>query len=159
MASVTSHLLSHDTIPSYSSATKTHSFLESAANGSLSNDRLSFWLFQDHIYAAQAYPRFVGSLISHIPFGRPHPREPHVDRSQSILKTLVFSLENVVREVDFFRQTAKRWGLDFERWKERKETRDYTAEMARVASSGRIEEGLLFLWAMEKVSFGVMKHC
>jgi hypothetical protein len=37
-----------------------------------------------------------------------------------------------------------------EGWIERKGTRDYTAEMFRVASSG-LFEGLVFLWAMERV--------
>lgn len=55
-------------------------------------------------------------------------------------------------EIEFFKNTAKKWALDLEIWRERKETRDYTAEMVRVAATGHIEEGLLFLWAMEKVS-------
>jgi len=150
--SITAHLLSLSTRPTYSSATKTHSFLASAADGTLSNDRLSFWLCQDYIYAAHAYPRFIGSLISHIPFDQP---QPHADYSQTILRILVGALENIIVEADFFRNTAKRWDLNFEKQSERKETRDYTAEMVRVAATGRIEEGLLFLWAMEKVSVRV----
>jgi hypothetical protein len=147
--SITAHLLSISTQPTYSSATKTHPFLTSAADGTLSNEQLSFWLCQDHIYAAHAYPRFIGSLISHIPFNQPHPCAEH---SQTILEILVSALENVVREVKFFKSTANTWGLDYEGWEERRETRDYTAEMARVSGTGRLEEGLLFLWAMEKVS-------
>jgi formylaminopyrimidine deformylase / aminopyrimidine aminohydrolase len=147
--SITAHLLSIPTQPTYLYATKTHPFLASAADGTLSKDRLSFWLYQDHIYAAYAYPRFIGSLISHIPFDQPHPCADH---SQTILRILVGALENIMLEVDFFKSTAKKWGLNLETWKERKETRDYTAEMARVAATGCIEEGLLFLWAMEKVS-------
>ncbi|KAG5336921.1 hypothetical protein E4T56_gene11265 [Termitomyces sp. T112] len=68
-----------------------------------------------------------------------------------MLRILVYSLENVLREIEFFDRTAKEWRLDLARWKERKGTRDYTAEMARISSTGKIEEGLLFLWAMEKV--------
>ena len=147
--SITAHLLSIPTLPTYITATKSHPFLASAADGTLSNDRLSFWLYQDYIYAAHAYPRFIGSLISHIPFDHPHPCTNH---SQTILKILVSALENIILEVNFFKDTAKKWDLDLEKWEERKETRDYTAEMARVAATGRIEEGLLFLWAMEKVS-------
>jgi thiaminase len=146
--SITAHLLSIPTQPTYLSATRSHPFLASAADGTLSNDSLSFWLYQDYIYAAHAYPRFIGSLISHIPFDQPHPCADH---SQTILRILVGALENILLEVDFFKDTAKKWGLNIEMWKERKETRDYTAEMARVATTGRIEEGLIFLWAMEKV--------
>jgi formylaminopyrimidine deformylase / aminopyrimidine aminohydrolase len=147
--SVTTHLLSIPTQPTYLSATKTHPFLASAADGTLPNDRLAFWLYQDHIYAACAYPRFIGSLISHIPFDQPHLCADH---PQAILRILVGALENIMLEVEFFKNTAKKWGLDLNVWKERKETRDYTAEMARVAANGTIQEGLLFLWAMEKVS-------
>lgn len=146
--SITAHLLSIPTHPTYLSATKSHSFLASAANSTLSNDRLSFWLYQDYIYAAHAYPRFIASLISHIPFDQPHPC---ADQSQTILRILVGCLENIMLEIEFFKNTAKKWALDLEIWRERKETRDYTAEMARVAATGHIEEGLLFLWAMEKV--------
>ncbi|KAG6900288.1 hypothetical protein C0993_000261 [Termitomyces sp. T159_Od127] len=110
----------------------------------------------DRIYASQAYPRFAGALISHIPF------QPAVlnasgtpDHSQRILKILVYSLQNVVREVEFFDDTAKKWGLNLAQWKERKGTRDYTAEMARISGTGKVEEGLLFLWAMEKVYLDV----
>ena len=145
--SITSYLLSVPTRPTYLSATKNHPFLASAADGTLSNEGLAFWLHQDYIYAAYAYPRFIGSIISSIPFDRSHP-----DQSQRILKILVGTLQNIILEVDFFKETASKWGLEFENWRERKETRDYTAEMARVAASGQIEEGLLFLWAMEKVS-------
>jgi hypothetical protein len=35
-------------------------------------------------------------------------------------------------------------------WKERKGTRDYVADMDSVGNSKNIEEGLIFLWAMEK---------
>jgi thiaminase len=147
--SITAHLLSIPTRPTYLSATKNHPFLTSAADGTLSNESLSFWLHQDYIYAAYAYPRFIGSIISHIPFDRSHPCS---DQSQRVLKILVGTLQNIIREVDFFEKTASKWGLKLEKWRERKETRDYTAEMARVVASGQIEEELLFLWAMEKVS-------
>ncbi|KAF5381386.1 hypothetical protein D9615_008328 [Tricholomella constricta] len=151
-ASITAYLLSLPNRSSYAKATKDHAFLRSAANGTLTDTLLSLWLSQDRIYAAQAYPRFVGSLISHIPFRHPIlVSSTSPDHSQRILKVLVFALENIVREIEFFDNTAKEWSLDLDRWKERKGTRDYTAEMAKVSVTGKIEEGLLFLWAMEKV--------
>lgn len=148
--SITTHLLSQTTKPSYLTATSEHPFIASAANGTLSDELLSFWLHQDRIYAAHAYPPFIGSLIANIPFDR--APQSDVDHSQRILNILVFSLQNIVREVEFFENTATNWGLNIDGWKERKGTRDYTAEMARISRSGRVEEGLLFLWAMEKVS-------
>ena len=59
-------------------------------------------------------------------------------------------MQNVVREVGFFGDTAKQYNLKIEGWKERKGTRDYTAEMARLATAS-LEENMVFLWAMEKV--------
>ncbi|KAG6836329.1 hypothetical protein H0H93_009079 [Arthromyces matolae] len=133
-----------------------HPFLVSASKNTLSDNLLSLWLSQDRIYASQAYPRFVGALIARIPF-KPLVLSASAspDHSQNILKILVFALENIVREVGFFDDTAKRWQLDLSRWNERKGTRDYTAEMARISATGKLEEGLLFLWAMEKVYLDV----
>ncbi len=148
--SLTDHLLSLRTPVPYADALR-HPFLISAASGSLSHERLGFWLSQDRLYAAHAYPRFIGSLISAIPYDASHKiGSPEERLNQRILDALVFSLTNVVREVNFFEETAKEWGLRIEDWKERKGTRDYTAEMARVSRS--LEDGLVFLWAMEKVS-------
>ncbi|KAG1823526.1 uncharacterized protein BJ212DRAFT_1324869 [Suillus subaureus] len=57
----------------------------------------------------------------------------------------------MIREVALFEGVTKEWSLDINGWIERKATRGYTAEMARVASVGSLEEGLVFLWAMEQV--------
>lgn len=148
---LTDHLVNLDTVPSYEAATR-HSFLSEAGEGTLPSARLALWLSQDRIYAAHAYPRFIGSLISLIPF---HEKDtiagPAEAQNQKILRILVGCLDNIVREVDFFKDTAHKWGLEMEGWKERKGTRDYTAEMARV-SKVSLNEGLVFLWAMERVS-------
>jgi hypothetical protein len=64
-------------------------------------------------------------------------------------------LENIINEVDFFVKTAETHELDLEMWKERKGTRDYVAEMDSIAGSKNIAEGLVFLWAMEKVGYVV----
>ena len=156
MSQLTNHLLSLSTSTPYDAAIK-HEFLSSAGNGTLGNDRLAFWLAQDRIYAAHAYPRFIGALIANIPYNSLHPIQSTEELlNQRILKTLVFCLENVVREVAFFSETGQTWGLDLHVWKERRETRDYTAEMARITAGTGIEDGLVFLWAMEKVWFFVL---
>jgi len=147
---LTQHLLSLPTIPSYEAATQ-HNFLLEASAGTLPSSRLALWLSQDRIYAAHAYPRFIGSLISRIPFDPSDEIDsPEERKDQRILKILAYSLENIVREVSFFGDTAKEWNLQLNGWLERKGTKDYTAEMARVSQS--LEDGLIFLWAMEKAS-------
>lgn len=149
--SLTSHLLSLQTTPSYAAATR-HTFLTQAGNGTLPLPRLALWLSQDRIYAGHAYPRFIGSLISRIPFQEIDPVSgPQERQNQGILQLLVKCLDNIVQEVAFFWDTAEKSGLNMEGWIERKGTRDYTAEMARIASSAPFEDGLIFLWAMERV--------
>jgi len=150
-SSLTSHLLQLPTRSPYAAATQ-HPFLTSAAKRTLSPQLLSYWLSQDRIYAAHAYPRFIGLLISKIPFSALHAVDsPEEERNKKWLKLLSFALQNIVTEVNFFKDTAEKWGLQADGWKERKGTRDYVAEMARVSSLGTLEEGFIFLWAMERV--------
>lgn len=125
-----------------------HDFLRAAGTLTLSPARLAVWLSQDRIYAAHAYPHFIGLLISKIPFDGAAVDE---ELNRETLALLTTCLEGIIREVAFFEGTAKAWGLNIDGWIERKATRDYTAEMARVASVGSLEEGLVFLWAMEQV--------
>lgn len=150
MVSFTEHLLSMQTTQPYNAAVK-HPFLCAAGEGTVSAELLSLWLSQDRIYAAHAYPRFIGSLIAKIPFSSHHELNSLQEREHKrILSCLSFALQNIVREADFFLDTSKDFKLDIICWKERPETRAYTAEMARVASHSTLQEGLIFLWAMEK---------
>ncbi|KAF9530212.1 heme oxygenase-like protein [Crepidotus variabilis] len=112
-----------------------HEFLTLAGQGKLPLDRLALRLSQDRIYAAHAYPRFIGALITRIPFKETDEICGDVEKkNQEILKALTSCLTNIVQEVDFFKQTANMFGMYMDAWEERK-------------------EGLVFLWAMEKVYF------
>ncbi|KAI0312280.1 hypothetical protein OF83DRAFT_1146899 [Amylostereum chailletii] len=148
--SVTKALCALETSRPYAAATR-HPFLTAAGTQTLPPSRLALWLAQDRIYAAHAYPSFVGRLIASIPWSK-HPTDSSEEaRNERTLKTLVYALQNVVREVGFFDALGGRWGFQVTQWKERKATRDYTAEMGSVAARGDVFEGLVFLWAMEKV--------
>lgn len=152
--SLTKYLVSNEA--PLAAATR-HTFLTSAGNGTLNQSLLALWLSQDRIYIAHAYPRFIGLLIAKIPFRSSERADsPEEQHNQRILKLLVGCLENAVKELAFFDQTSKDWNLDVNCWRERKGTKDYTAEMMRVASIGSLDEGLLFLWAMEKVRYVVL---
>ncbi|CAL1699338.1 unnamed protein product [Somion occarium] len=149
--SLTSHLVNLSTFRPYSTATE-HDFLSAAGKGTLSKDLLSVFLSQDRLYAAHAYPKFIGRVLASVPFSTFDPIDSDKERfNQRVVKTLSGALQNVIREANFFSDTAKKYGLQLEGWRERKATRDYTAEMARIASTGRLEDGLIFLWAMERV--------
>lgn len=153
---LTTHLLSMRNTNLYIRATQ-HDFLTSGADLTLSSQRLALFLSQDRIYAAHAYPKFIGALIARIPFSGMHaPSSIAEGRNQRILSLLAGCLNNIIREVKFFKETADKWGLNIDGWRERKATRDYTAEMARVVEGG-IVDGLVFLWAMEQV--GLLSPC
>ncbi len=157
--SLTIHLQSLSTICPYSSATE-HDFLVAAGTGKLSKDLVSLYLSQDRLYAAHAYPRFIGQLLAAIPFSSLHAIDSvHELHHRRILNILSYSLQNVVREVGFFGKVAAKHGLELDGWRERKATRDYTATMAAVGSSGSLDDGLIFLWAMEKVRLYHVKIC
>lgn len=145
------HLLSKVTSKEYMLCIG-HPFLKAARDGSLDKDRLALWLSQDRIYAAHAYPRFIAGLIAKIPFSSHHGIQSKEEkRNRDLLGTLTFCLQNVVREAGFFASSAREYNLDIERWKETPATRSYTSEMSRISTWGSLEEGLVFLWAMEKV--------
>jgi hypothetical protein len=140
-----------------------HPFLRSAGDGTIDKSLFCLWLAQDRIYAAYAYPKFIGGLVVRIPFSRSVPPESGSEsglstRSESanrrILGTLAGCLGNIVKEVEFFMTTARTHGLDLGVWEEREGTREYVAEMARMADGENFGEGLVFLWAMEKVRAG-----
>ncbi|KAH7925443.1 heme oxygenase-like protein [Leucogyrophana mollusca] len=162
--SITAHLLALQTRTPYAAATQ-HPFLTAAGRLALPRARLALWLSQDKIYAASAYPRFVALLIAKIPFGAGGIEDTTPSRNRRTLRCLVGALQNSVRAVGFFEDTAARWGLEIGGmgdveggWVERWGTREYTAEMARVASLGTLEEGLVFLWAMERVYLDAWRY-
>ncbi|KZT12141.1 heme oxygenase-like protein [Laetiporus sulphureus 93-53] len=135
---LTTHLLSLQAPRPYSAATE-HLFLTAAGDGNLPDELTSLYLSQDRPYAAHAYPAFIGWLLA-------------AQRNQRIVRVLSDALQNVGREVGFFDETAKAFGpQQSDSWRELKATRDFTAEMAHIGTHGRIEDGLVFLWAMERV--------
>ncbi|KAI0703682.1 heme oxygenase-like protein [Cerioporus squamosus] len=139
---LTTHLVSLSTPRPYAAATE-HAFLTAAGTGTLPLPLLSLYLSQDRIYAAHGYPRFIGQLLTRIP---------------DVVKLLAFALQNVHREVGMFAEVERKYGLNFGQWRERKATRDYTAEMARVGAFGTLEDGLVFLWAMERLYLDAWKY-
>ncbi|KAL4268956.1 Thiaminase-2/PQQC domain-containing protein [Pleurotus pulmonarius] len=140
----------------YHAATTAHPFLVAAANGTLSHPLLEFYLAQDKVYAGYAYPKFIGGLFRRIDAYRnaSQPGQP-----QSLLPVLAASITGVAREVKFFDSLAAQYGLNLQDstsesppHTKRAATLNYVAEMAYVAEwSETWEEGIVFLWAMEKV--------
>ncbi|BGP40263.1 hypothetical protein JCM10449v2_004221 [Rhodotorula kratochvilovae] len=141
-----------------------HPFLAAAGRHELSSAKLSEWLTQDRCYALHGYPKFIAALISALPLSSP----AHQRASQSTLALLSYALSNIHREVSFFDSLSPRFGLDLsfapaaaqagrlQGGLMRTETRAYVdllvatgAEAGR--NGGGMEEGLVLLWAMEKL--------
>jgi hypothetical protein len=139
-------------IASYARATKTHPFLLAASSCTLSHKSLALWLSQDRLYAGCGYPKFIGALVSNIPFRSSSNgwNSPEEILNSLILRILTLSLENIQQEILFFKDVEEEYALASV-GNERKATRDYLAEMRSVSTSGGMEDGLVFLWAMEKV--------
>ena len=151
--SLTAHLTSLATPRPYTAATQ-HPFLTAAGTGTLPLARLSCYLAQDRIYAAHGYPRLIGHLLARIPFAASDgPASDAEARHTALVGVLADALQGVRREVALFAEIVDAYGMPpLGAWRERKATRDYTAEMVRVGACATLEEGLVFLWAMEHVN-------
>lgn len=134
-------------------------FLAHAGQGTLDPDVLQQWLAQDRLYA-QNYINFAGALLSKI-------RLPVQVNAQSTEKKAIrlvsFALQNVIRELQFFEDTAAkhqidltpRWAMDGDRTELRNSgpspwTRAYADMMLSATSpSASVLEGLTLLYGTE----------
>ena len=73
------------------------------------------------IYAAHAYPRFLGHLLSRVPFSSLHAPDSREERFNSeVVGVLSDALLNVRREVGLFEEVERKYALpSFAGWKER----------------------------------------
>lgn len=165
---LTSHLISLDQA-GLRKATE-HNFLRQAGNGSLNGDTLRSWLSQDAHYA-RAYIGFVGGLVSHLPLpSKIHHddtatmisksgRSPGMSLHWRILDLLVAALTNVKRELEFFEETARRYGLEVDKVEGFEIPNAATAAYIEHFRSFTVADrrahllrGLITLWATEFVS-------
>lgn len=111
---MTEYLLSSPEVTDlYQRATQSQ-FLELAGQGQLPPEVLSEWLSQDRLYA-QAYIRFAGGLISRIELPTKVEGQGTSKTLQwRILSLLQTAMSGVTRELQFFEETAKKYGLDLE---------------------------------------------
>ncbi|KAJ3817920.1 heme oxygenase-like protein [Lentinula raphanica] len=127
-----------------------NNFLVQAGVGAVEHDVLGLSLSQYRIFIGHAYPTFVGSLISRIPFDSKNTVDSNIDQHHKhILRILLSCLERGIRNDDYLVKTAGGSGFNLDQM-ETKGTRDHSAEMARV-SHNDLYEGLVFLWAIEKI--------
>jgi thiaminase len=157
--SVADMLMSHpETVAQYTRATQ-NQFLRYAGQGKVSKNKLSQWLSQDRLYA-QAHCRFLGGLISRVHLSK----EQGMDSSLEwrLITLLKGALDGILRELQFFEETAKKYGLDLAYSEHGGEFRPDSTTTGFIncfdgfgadATAGRdsLFQGLVVLWTTEKV--------
>ncbi|WWC68995.1 uncharacterized protein I206_102931 [Kwoniella pini CBS 10737] len=141
-----------------------HEFLKQSGEGSIDSEILKEWLKQDYLFAYEGGIKYTAALLSKISLSpsnsyiRPFP-------SSDLVPILGWSATNLLRETDWFLSVAKEYGLEvFNSEIREKElhkygllgeynsiTRGYIDYLQVIGSLGSIEEGILVLWASEKI--------
>ncbi|KAI1083169.1 heme oxygenase-like protein [Whalleya microplaca] len=157
--SITEYLLSSSEAAQYYQRATQSKFLELAGQGRLSRERLSQWLSHDRLYA-QAYIRFIGGLISRDQL----PTDTGDEGTGSTLQWRIFlllqaALSGISRELLFFEETARKYGLDLAAIDDKAKgvTQEYidlfdsfTAQPGGNQTKTLLD-GLVLLWSTEKV--------
>jgi thiaminase len=147
--SVTAHLLALD--PGQFQTATQATFLEKAGKGTLSKEMLQEWLSQDRLYA-QAYLRFASLLLANIPL--PSTVSPnHIN--ERLVDLIVDAVTNIRRELKFFEDVARRYGLDIEANVVSPGAQSYQRLFSEIGEgieedTHGIIDGLALLWATEK---------
>ena len=106
---LTTHLASLSTPRPYAAATQ-HAFLTATGTGTLPLPLLSLYLSQDRIYAAHGYPRFIGQLLTRIPYSSTHALDsPEEQLHSDVVKLLAFALQSVHHEVGMFGEDKREY--------------------------------------------------
>lgn len=145
MTPLTHHLLTLN--PSAFQHATQNKFLQIAGNGTLPKVVLEKWLAQDRLYA-QAYVRFASHLISTIPL------PVHVgaeDLNERVLDLFLDALNNVWRELKFFGDVAREYGLDITAREEEEEGVKGYRRLFDETGGKSMAEALVLLWGTEKV--------
>ncbi|KAI0164651.1 hypothetical protein GGR57DRAFT_206439 [Xylariaceae sp. FL1272] len=157
---LTSRLLTSPQVSDlYTRATQC-AFLSLAGQGRLPKENLSQWLSQDRLYA-QAYVRFIGGLMSRVKLPLAFDASTTSTISWRILSLLQGCLSGIMRELQFFEETAKSHGLDLaltatggEEFGPNEVTGMYIELFDSFAAQGDgskgLLDGLVVLWATEK---------
>src|SRR5271154_6821256 len=104
----TAHLLATDPYPSAFRLATQPAFLRAAGQGRISTLILSQYLSQDRLYQ-HAYVRFVGQLLSKLPF-----ETTTGPLARRIMDTLIDALIGIQKELRFFEAVAARYGFGLE---------------------------------------------
>ncbi|KAI0879355.1 heme oxygenase-like protein [Hypoxylon argillaceum] len=161
--SLTESLLADSQIASLYQRATLSQFLRLGGEGRLSRGVLSKWLSQDRLYAL-AYIRFIGGLIPRVKF----PTEVGTEGTSATLQWRILTLlrgclDGIMKELQFFEETARSYDLDLavvgpgeHTFGPNATTRGYIdlfdsfAGQPRDESPRSLFDGLVVLWATEQ---------
>ncbi|WWC98904.1 hypothetical protein V866_005798 [Kwoniella sp. B9012] len=141
-----------------------HEFLKQSGEGSINSEVLKEWLKQDYLFAYEGGIKYTAALLSKINLSpsssaiRPFP-------ASDLVPILGWSATNLLRETDWFLSVASQHGLEVFDDKPRERdmnkygllgeyspiTRGYIDYLQVIGALGSIEEGMMVLWASEKI--------
>ena len=167
-SSFTSYLFNADAESVYRATC--HPFLIQAGQGSLPNSTLCQWLVQDAYYQ-MAYVNFLGGMLSKISFSLSSfpsnftetflsftevshgwQSKEESDLIWSTFSILTDALSNIKREMQFYGDTARNYGLELEVRYPDDTTEEYMQLFKDVSAPDcHILDGLIVLWATERV--------
>ncbi|KAI9716791.1 MAG: hypothetical protein M1812_005131 [Candelaria pacifica] len=167
---ISSHSFQPEAPTSFESATQTP-FLRLAGQGNISKSLLSQWLTQDKLYAL-AYVRFIAGLLLKVRLedfsnfesvsnDHNHNELDHGNDqtlSWRIATCLIGALQNIHREIEFFEDVGRRYGLQLETKDKAPNTEAYIALFDRMTTSSTLMEGMIVLWATEKCYYSAWKY-
>ncbi|WWC59989.1 uncharacterized protein I303_102552 [Kwoniella dejecticola CBS 10117] len=141
-----------------------HQFLKQSGEGSIDSGVLKEWLKQDYLFAYEGGIKYTAALLAKISLS---PSNNHIRPfpASDLVPILGWSATNLLRETDWFLSVAKEHELEvFNAETREKEldrygllgeyspiTRGYIDYLQVIGALGSIEEGMLVLWASEKI--------
>ncbi|WWC87519.1 uncharacterized protein L201_002409 [Kwoniella dendrophila CBS 6074] len=138
-----------------------HEFLKQSGEGSIDSKILKEWLKQDYLFAYEGGIKYTAALLSKVSLS---PSSSHIRPfpSNELVPILGWSATNLLRETDWFLSVAKEHDLDvFGVGRDENKygllgeynqiTRGYIDYLQVIGALASIEEGLLVLWASEKI--------
>lgn len=152
----TAHLIALE--PAAYHAAVTHPFLKAAARRDLSSGQIEAWLAQDRLYAEVGYLRFTGLMLARLPTAADGEGFALACTYGSRIRAVLSgAISNVVREVQFFDDTALQWNLNLGGDNTSlmapyaPVTKAYIDYITSVGQTGAFEEQMTLLWSMEKL--------
>ncbi|WVF66804.1 hypothetical protein IAT40_001546 [Kwoniella sp. CBS 6097] len=149
----------------------THPFLKACGEGNIETEPLREWLKQDYLFAYEGGIKYTAALLSKLSLS-PSASSIRTPIAAKAVPILGWCATNLLRETDWFLSVAKDHGIDvFDPARREVDvekhgllgeyhpvTRGYIDYLQTIGALGSIEEGLVVLWASEKIYNAAWEH-